>query len=382
MKIALVENLSSDFISARLRFAIFLMNKGFKVTAIIPKDSHNKIIRNYGINVVEVSSNIRGKGVFNKIKYLVHLKSIFSKESFDTIHFYRLQPNIIGTIVAGLFTKSKIVNHVTGLGYVFTNNSIKNQILQFITRFLYKMNIILFNPYFIFQNESDKYDLNILNNQKYIPGSAVNEDIFNPSNFNPKNKTIIELHKELKLNNNKTFLFVSRLIKEKGILLLIEAFNKINSKKNIANLLIVGGVDDQNPSSLKVSDICKLIIKKNQIKFLGKRNDINNLIAFSDVSILPTYYREGTPRFLLESMAMSKPIITTDMPGCNHLIKNNSNGIVIKPNSVEEIECAVKKILTFDLEKLGSKSLSFYNEKFSENIVYNSIYDVYNLIKK
>ena len=107
------------------------------------------------------------------------------------------------------------------------------------------------------------------------------------------------------------------------------------SKKNKIQLLIVGWFDENNESSLNQNSLKNLIQGYENIKFLGKQSDIPEIISLIDVSILPTYYREGTPRFLLESMAMKKPIITTKMPGCDHLIHNNENGILIKPRSVD-----------------------------------------------
>jgi glycosyltransferase involved in cell wall biosynthesis len=102
-------------------------------------------------------------------------------------------------------------------------------------------------------------------------------------------------------------------------------------------------------SEVDQNSLKNLIQGYENIKFLGKQSDIPEIISLADVSILPTYYREGTPRFLLESMAMKKPIITTKMPGCDHLIHNNENGILIEPRSIDAIEKSInficKKIL-------------------------------------
>ena len=112
-------------------FALFLKDNGIEVIAIIPNDGYCEIIEAQGIKTIEVGVNIRGKGVLNKLQYAKKLKQILKEEAFDIVHFYRLQPNIIGTFIAGIYTKSKIVNHVTGLGMAFTNNSLKNKGLTF-----------------------------------------------------------------------------------------------------------------------------------------------------------------------------------------------------------------------------------------------------------
>lgn len=381
MKIVLVENFGADFVGARLRYALFLKENGIEVTAIVPNDGYRKIIEEQGIRVIEVGVNIRGNGILNKINYAIKLRSILKSENFDVVHFYRLQPNIIGTFIAGMCTTSKIVNHVTGLGVAFTNKRSKNLMLQFVIKFLYRFNNYLFSPYTIYQNKQDAFDLGIHKRTICIEGSAVNESKFNKE-VEEKEK-ILNLKKEIGINSQETkvFLFVSRLLKEKGILELINGFVEAQKETIVPiYLLLVGWSDEENPSSVTPKEMQELTKDYNNIKFLGKRSDVDLLLALSDVSILPTYYREGTPRFLLESMAMGKAIITTDMPGCNHLIPTGENGELIKPKSVSAIKNAILRILDRDLIDLGMKSNELYQEKFSEEKVYPAIFKLYKSI--
>lgn len=383
MKIALVENFGADFVGARLRFALFLKENGVEVTAIIPKDGCREIIEKHGIRVIEVGANIRGNGIVNKIKYALKLRAILRSENFDIVHFYRLQPNIIGTFVAGISTTSKIVNHVTGLGVAFTDKSNKNLLLQFLIKFLYRFNNYCFSPYTIFQNKQDAVDLGIHKKAICIEGSAVNESKFNREVAKLRRDEISNLKNQigLPIEGAKIFLFVSRLLKEKGIIELIEGFLAAQKEIEVPiYLFLVGWSDEENPSSVKPEELQELIKDDDNIKFLGKRSDVDLLLALSDVSILPTYYREGTPRFLLESMAMGKAIITTDMPGCNHLIPTGENGELIQPKSVSEIKNAILRILDRDLIDLGMKSKDLYQEKFSENKVYPAILKLYESI--
>ncbi|WP_264566692.1 glycosyltransferase [Flavobacterium sp. N3904] len=383
MKIALVENFGADFVGARLRYALFLKENGIEVTAIIPQDGHREVIVRQGIRVIEVGANIRGNGIANKINYAIQLKSVLKSESFDIVHFYRLQPNIIGTFIAGSFTNSKIVNHVTGLGVAFTNRSLKNTFLQFVIKKLYHTNNFCFSPFTIYQNKQDAFDLGIHRKSICIEGSAVNETKFDKEIIQTKREAIFNLKKEIGItvDNTKVFLFVSRLLKEKGILELIEGFIEAQKKlKTPIFLLIVGWSDIENPSSVSLKALEERIKDYSNVKLLGKRSDVDLLLALSDISILPTYYREGTPRFLLESMSMGKAIITTDMPGCNHLIPTGENGELIQPKSVTAIENAILRILNRDLIDLGIKSNELYQEKFSEKKVYPAILKLYKTI--
>jgi glycosyltransferase involved in cell wall biosynthesis len=375
-KIALVENLGVDFYNARLRFALHLQNLGYSVTAIIPNDGFLEKIKSNGINVISVSNNIRGPGIFNKLIYVKNLIKIFRSNQFDIIHTFRLQPNIIGTFTAGILTKSKIINHITGLGIAFNYSSFKYKLMQLVTKILYKSNYLLFKNTSIFQNHYDSLELGLTKKSFCVKGSAVNEYRFCHDSISINKQNYIKKHHNIIEDNSTTFLFISRLLKEKGIIELIEGF-KLASKKNTIQLLIVGWFDKNNKSSLNEKSLNNLICGCDNIKFIGKQSNIPEIIALSDVSILPTYYREGTPRFLLESMAMKKPIITTKMPGCDHLIKNNENGISIKPRSVDAIEKSITLICEKNLQKMGQKSYEIYKNEFSERVVYKSIIDIY-----
>ena len=375
-KIALIENLGVDFYNARLRYALYLEKLGYSVTAIIPDDGFLEIIKSYGINVIAVGDNIRGPGIFNKLTYVKNLRQIFRLNEFDIIHTFRLQPNIIGTFVAGVTTKAKIVNHITGLGTAFNHSSVKYKLLQLVTRILYRSNYVLFKNASIFQNEYDSIDLGLTKKSFCVKGSAVNESRFCLNSISTSKVNNIKKRYNILGDKSTTFLFVSRLLKEKGIIELLEGF-KLASDKYSIQLLVVGWFDVNNESSLNQESLNNLISGYDNITFLGKQSDIQEIIALSDVSILPTYYREGTPRFLLESMAMRKPIITTKMPGCDHLVRNNENGILIDPKSVDAIEKSIALICEKKLQQMGQRSYEIYKKDFSERVVYNSVVDVY-----
>jgi glycosyltransferase involved in cell wall biosynthesis len=231
MKIALIENLGRDFYYARLRYALYLQSLGYEVYAIVPDDGFLKKIESNGINVIAVSKNIRGSGIINKLTYARDLIKIFRYNHFDIVHTYRLQPNIIGTFIAGLQTKSKIVNHITGLGTAFNNSSIMYKLMQLITKILYRFNNLFFKPVSIFQNHYDIRDLGLKKKLFCVKGSAVNEDRFSPDSISISKVDILKKQYNLSQDDTINFLFVSRLIKEKGIVELIEGFKLASKKK-------------------------------------------------------------------------------------------------------------------------------------------------------
>lgn len=377
MKIALIENFGSDFYGARLRFALFLQNLGHEVIAIVPNDGYADKIKEAGITTIALDIDIRKRSVGSMLSFGLQLGNIFKKEKFDVIHLYRMQPNIIGTPFAYWYgKKAKIVNHITGLGVAFTKNSFKFNIIKMIIKTFYNINNSVFGAQLVFQNEEDKSELGDSHSFQVIKGSAVNEDRFN-LNILPSNDLKEKLKKEYHLSEGKTLIFVSRLLKQKGLSYLIDSINQINqSEDQKINLLIAGWIDPNNPDSFTEEEI-KHYGAQEGVVFLGKRNDINEIIALADIAVLPTYYREGTPRFLLEAMAMGKPILTTNMPGCNHLVKDNKNGVLVQPQSKEEIVKGLEYLLHTDLNKMGMESNKLYHQEFSEDVVYNQILKLY-----
>lgn len=382
MKIALVENFGSDFYGARVRYALFLQKLGHEVIAIVPNDGYTEKIRNAGINTIAIDIDIRERSLSAMLKFGQKLGKIFRKEKFDVIHLYRMQPNIIGTSFAFFNSpKSKIINHITGLGVAFTKTSYKYKLVQKIIKFAYKFNSRVFNAQLIFQNIEDKLELG--NDEKFlvIKGSAVDEDRFKPIDIiNTQTKN--ELMEKYHFSGTFTLIFVSRLLKQKGLDDLVNAVNDINKEadKKI-NLMIVGWIDPSNPDSFSEEEITAYS-KLPNVAYLGKRNDIDQLIAMADAAVLPTFYREGTPRFLLEAMAMAKPILTTDMPGCNHLVKNKQNGVLVEPRNKEAIVEGLRFLLKADTKQLGVNSEKIYKTEFSEHVVYNNLLSSYKKTKK
>ena len=365
-KVALIENTGKDFFISRTRFAKFLMDKGFDVTAIVPDDGYKEKIQETGISVILTKQNIRGKGFIQHLQFAYDLYSILRNNDFDVIHCYRMQPNIIGAFIGGVL-RQNIFNHVTGLGSVFVRKTAKNIISQFIIKFCYNLNSRLFKTKFIFQNEQDAEDLNIKDNFTIIRGSSVNEELFYPS----KPLTHKTTHKA-----SYNLLFVSRLLKSKGLSNLVKAIKYLREREQTQiNLFVAGWLDKQNPESYSTYQLNDLI-NHSFVTFLGQREDIPNLIRNSDLCVLPTFYREGTPRFLLEAMASGKPIITSKMPGCSHLVENN--GLLVEPNNDLDLARGIKLILNKDLSELGNNSLNLYKEKFSEEIIFNQILKYYN----
>jgi glycosyltransferase involved in cell wall biosynthesis len=335
-----------------------LKNKGYKVIAVAPEESEYAQLLRKEFEFYPIK-HLKRKGTnpFKDVKLLLEYISIFKKIKPDIVINFTIKPNIYGSIAARLLGVPSI-STITGLGYVF----IKKTWITKVVRLLYKITFE-FNRAVIFLNIDDAQMLGVVpqKNIFLIESSGIDLELFNT------NKIIIESEGiDLELfNTNKIiqvkrsafiFLFVGRLLSDKGVYELIEAFKRLKNEHPNTKLIIIGDIDEENPNSLKKAEL-EQWAKENLIIWNGFQKDVRQFYYLSDCVVLPSY-REGIPRVLLEAMAMKKPIITTDAPGCRNVCIDGVNGLLVKPKDVESLYIAMKKVVEFDSKKLLEMGVS------------------------
>jgi glycosyltransferase involved in cell wall biosynthesis len=207
-----------------------------------------------------------------------------------------------------------------------------------------------------------------------IYGSGIDVNKYSSNSFERKN-----IRRDLGIQEEqRLFICVTRLIWEKGIKELVDAFTLVHADNKNFILYIVGWPDYDNPRHV-TDQFINSVTKQSGINFLGKRTDIPELLAASDLFIFPSYYREGIPRNLLEALAMGLPIITTDMPGCRMAVTNGVNGLLIQPRSVEEILTAFRKIFGLNILEMGKRSRELAIRVFKDKIIFQKITDAYKI---
>jgi len=310
----------------------------------------------------EIKINRSNINLFNNfflfIKYIIFIRKI----NPNLILSYTIKPNIFSALAARVL-KINIYNTITGLGSSFLGNFTIKLFTILLYRFCLKSSNLL-----IFQNHDDKElftKYKILKKQKYdiIPGSGLDVNFYY---YNKKKQS----------NSFNNFLFIGRIIKDKGVYELIEAFEYIKKKGSDAELFLLGEPDNENPSNISISKIKEWETRK-IITFLGYSKDVRKFIIKSDCVILPSY-REGMSRSLLEASSIGRPIITTNVPGCKDVVDDKITGLLCNSKDVNDLIKKIEHFLCMNLNQrieMGKNGRKKILDKFNEKIIIDKYLD-------
>lgn len=368
-RILIVGSTSASLINFRGDFIKSLVKNGFEVFAAAPefdKKTYDQLI-DYGATPIEFKLQRTGMNPIKDAKTILELKKIISNNNIDLVFPYTVKPVIYGSIAAKL-CKVSVISLITGLGFAFTGLTLKARVLQRLNEFLYKISIRK-NKVIVFQN-SDDYNLFLKrriikkkNKVEFVNGSGVNLDKY-----------------RYRINNNMSdnisFLFIARLIQEKGIGLYIDAAEVLKKKYPNAIFHVIGYVDE-SPSAIKLEKL-NALHTEGIIIYHGPQKNIADHLYKRDVFVLPTYYREGVPRSILEALSVGLPIITTNTPGCKETVKKDKNGFLIKPQNLEELITAMEYFITnkAKIKEMGIHSRKYAEEKFDVDIINNKLISI------
>lgn len=358
MKIAVVLNTSWNIYNFRKGLILSLIDKGNEVITIAPKDKFTYKLMDLGCRHIPVKMDSRGANPIKDFLLIWELYYIYKKIKPDIILHYTIKPNIYGTIAAS-WLGIPVINNVCGLGTMFLKDNLVSRIAILLYRIAFRFPSKIF-----FQNDDDRqlFIKRKIVSQKVsdlIPGSGINTSDFTPS------------HDSIK-NSKFTFLLISRLIYDKGILEYIEAIEMLKNQGIDAKFQLLGPIDAKHKRGIP-EDVIQGWIEKSQVEYLGTTEDVKSYIEKADCIVLPSY-REGTPKTLLEAASMGKPMVATNVPGCNNVVLDGKNGFLC--NLKDSNDLALKMKNMFDLEagareKMGKESRSYVVNKFDESIVIN-----------
>lgn len=369
MKVAVISSFDHSLINFRLDLIKDLQNNGCDVHVVAPffNENNKNKLKNYNIKTFEINFYRTKINPLLDLILIFKFYFFFKKHKFDIIFLYTAKPVIYGSIAGNLANIKSINSLITGLGHFFISKKIFSIFIKNILIILYKFSLSK-NKNIIFQNNDDKnkfIDLNIINkknnykNIHVVNGSGVNIDFFY----------------EMPLSNKISFLLVSRLLKEKGILEYIDACKQI-SKKYDNIIFYMAGWMENHLDSISKSDL-KKVYDINNFKFLGKIDDVRESFKKSNIVVLPSY-REGLPRIIIEAMSCGRPIITTNVPGCRETVINEKNGFLIKHKSSQSLVIAMEKFIKNPkiIYKMGKESRKLVEEKFDVKLINEKLLNI------
>ena len=330
-----------------------LLDKKYGVTVVAPEYKFSKDLKKMGCNFIPIEMELRGTNPFKDLKLIKAYKQILKENKPNIVLTYTIKPNVYAGYVCGKL-KIPYVANVTGLG-----TSVEQPgLLQKITLFLYKRGLKKAKCVF-FQNKDNldfmlKHGI-VKENYKLIPGSGVN----------------LEYHKLLPYPKDKTirFLFISRILYEKGIGEYLECAKYIKEKYPNTEFHILGKYDDD-----KYTKIIKDLEKKNIVIYHGQVDDVREYHKISNCTIHPSFYPEGMSNVLLESCAAGRPIITTNRPGCKEVVDDGKNGYLIECKDTNTLTKKVERFINLsykEKEQMGLNARKKVEKDFDRNIVIN-----------
>lgn len=362
VKVALQLNTSWYIYNFRKNLIIELQKAGYEVYAIAPFDSYSKKLEDLGCIYYELEINSKSKNPLYDFNLLWRMRNVLSEIQPDVLLNFTIKPNIYGSIAARTLG-IKCINNIAGMGTLYTAGSLS----RFIFKALFKVSHLKVKTIF-FQNPNDIEELtknNIIKkkNARLLPGSGVNLVDFP---YTPPEK---------KNNNYIEFLLLARMLYTKGIAELVEA-GKLLSEKGYTNFHInlLGETGINNPQAIPEEELNR-ICEPPFVTYLGKTDDVKTYIIKADVVVLPSYYREGTPKSLLEALGIGRPIITTNMPGCKETVINGKNGYLCNPKSSKDLASKMEKFISLNFDQrvvMGKRSRKLAEENFDEKIVIDS----------
>ena len=285
-----------------------------------------------GITLHDISLKRTGTNPVADLATVAELWRLMRRIRADYVLGYTIKPVIYGSMAAWLANVPNRFALVTGLGYAFTGDaSGKRGLLRKLIQRLYRFGLSKSRKVF-FQNPDDE----ALFRQLGLLPADIPSCVVNGSGVDVADYALAPLPEK------PSFLLIARLLGDKGVREYAQAARKVKAQYPDAVFRLVGWIDD-NPDAISQQELDGWV-NSGTVEFLGKLADVRPAIADCNVYVLPSY-REGTPRTVLETMAMGRPVITTDAPGCRETVTDGDNGFLVPVKAVDELAAAMVKFI-------------------------------------
>ena len=366
-KILFVVNVDWFFLSHRLPIALAAKKAGYEVTIAAADTGVSDQITREELRFVDIPELEKNQPFFSEVKMIFRLKSLYSELNPDLVHHVTIRPVLYGSLAARMAKVFAVVNALSGLGYVYMNNTFKHRMIKKILNVMFGTGFKHPNSRLILQNNDDIelfLQRNLIHQNKVvlIKGSGVNVNTFTPSK---------------KVNGKVKVALIGRMLRDKGVIEFIKAAKILVDNGSDAEFHLYGAPYESNPTSISELEI-KVWAKYKWLNYHGHCDNIAEELNEIDIVCLPSY-REGLPKSLLEAASAGKPIVATDVPGCREVVEEGVNGFLVPPKNVELLAMSIKKLIDDpDLrKKFGSKGREKVKKEFSEEQIVGQTLELY-----
>ena len=334
MHVALVMNSASGVKSRRADLIRYLLSLGHRVTVVCAPDAELTSLHRMGVAFVSWSVSRSGMNPVLEFLSIIRLRTILSQLRPSIILCFTQKAVLYGSIAARFIHNCSVFSVFAGLGFLFGQESPLVRAISPVIHTIFRV-VLKNNPLVFFQNPDDQNHFiskSILPHDRTcrIYGSGVDTNRFTPTTRS---------HSHF----GTSFLMIARLIIPKGVLDYIQAASILKQEGHPTRALLLGPFDD-HPTAVD-PDLIRTSQDAGVIEYLGTTKDVRPYLDEADVFVLPSYYREGTPRSTLEAMAMAKPIITTDSPGCRETVLHDRNGYLVPVRNPRRLADAMRNLV-------------------------------------
>lgn len=366
MKIIIIGTTASSLYIFRKDLILSVLARGYTVYAFTSDNDEAELAKIAHIGAIPTHYKL-SRGGLNPYKDLSNAVSLYQKIKKiqpDIVLSYFIKPVIYGTLAAKLAKVPKKIAMIEGLGFAFTEQpegySKKAKIVQRVQVALFKLALPLADKV-IFLNPDDPIDL--LKSHHIV---VKNVELLGGIGLNLKEYP----YQPISLESQTRFLFIARLIREKGIFDFVEAAKIVKKTYPNAIFTVLGGIDEHAHGAMTKFQLDELI-QSNIIEYPGRVNNVSEWLANSHVFVLPSYYREGVPRSTQEAMAVGRAVITTDVPGCRETVIDGKNGFIVPKWNPQAL---AEKMVHFienpeQIQAMGEESYKIAQEKFDAHKV-------------
>lgn len=360
MKIGIVANRAWNIVNYRLGLIVALKGAGHEVFVFAPSDASVDCLLKTGINFEHVPISQTGLNPLVDAWTTLKLRLALRRRNVDLVLSFTPKGNL-QSLFANFGSRRCTVPTISGLGVVFTRAGLLPRIVQFLYRVA-----LGFSSHVFFQNLEDMKEfqrsglLRGLNHSR-VPGSGVDLVKFCCDNR-------VELEAD---ERSPVFLMLSRALWEKGLGVYVDAARQLRLVHPQARFLFAGQVIADRSGSVSYQQMAEWV-RQGTIEYLGDLSDVRPALNVATCVVLPSWYREGVPRALLEAAAMRKPTITTRTPGCQDAVIDGSTGFLVEAGSVRSLVEAMQLIIDMTTEErsaLGSRARQHVSENFDESLV-------------